>query len=405
MEKHMTRFKKITLGTLLLITVVGLSNTYSRRWVTLQGPDVEDYPHLPSRNVENTAGAVAMPEAINKNWMRDTPFTFSGKKIDQSEKLDALLADNDTTAFIVIADGKVIDERYYHGYERTSFFKCFSISKSVLSALFGIAQSEGLISASDRLDKHIKGIQDPKLAGVKLQHLLDNVSGFKYQRGFAPWKQQPRMYYSSDIRSYVMSAQFVADPGTRFEGEDLSPLLVGVALESALRRTDPKITLSDYASRRLWQPLGAQYSALWNTDNEENGLEKVESGLVARAIDFARFGQLYLDEGKALGKQIVPRDWVKASTSAPSKGVPNLFIEGFYHQLWWGSFRPGRSQDDFYANGHFGQRIYVSPDKSLVMVRMGSNAGDINWTELLGTIADGWKKPERPASYAEASKK
>jgi CubicO group peptidase (beta-lactamase class C family) len=391
----MARFKKIAIGSLVLLTVIGFSNTYFRRWVTLQGPDVEDYRSLPSRNIENTLGAVAMPQSINANWVSDTPFSYSGKKIDQSEKLDALLSANDTTAFIVVANGKVVDERYYHGYERTSFFKCFSISKSVLSALFGIAQSEGVISATDRLDKHIKGIQDPKLAGVKLEQLLDNVSGFNYQRGFLPWKQQPRMYYSADIRSYVMSAEFVAEPGTRFEGEDLSPLLVGVALESALRRTDPKITLSGYASRRLWQPLGAQYSALWNTDNDHNGLEKVESGLVGRAIDFARFGQLYLDEGKAQGKQIVPRDWVMVSTTAPAKGKPNLFIEGFYRQLWWGSFRPDRSRDDFYANGHFGQRIYVSPNKSLVIVRMGSDSGDVNWTELLANIADAWKKPER----------
>jgi CubicO group peptidase (beta-lactamase class C family) len=168
-----------------------------------------------------------------------------------------------------------------------------------LSALFGIAQSEGLILANDRLDKHVKGIKNLKLAAVKLKYLLDNISGFKYERGFAPWKQQPQMYYTADVRNYATTAEFAFEPGMHFEGEDLSPLLIGVALETALRRVDPKITLSDYASRRLWQPMGAQYSAMWNIDREDDGIEKVGSGLVARAIDFARFGQLYLDEGLA----------------------------------------------------------------------------------------------------------
>jgi CubicO group peptidase (beta-lactamase class C family) len=91
----------------------------------------------------------------------------------------------------------------------------------------------------------------------------------------------------------------------------------------------------------------------------------------------------------------------KISKSCPAiglkRGLPNAFIEGFYQNLWWGSFRAGRGQGDFYANGHFGQRIYISPDKSLVLIRMRSDANNINWTELLGSIADAWpaKDPNR----------
>jgi CubicO group peptidase (beta-lactamase class C family) len=258
--------------------------------------------------------------------------------------------------------------------------------------LFGIAMADGIISRDDRVGDHVTGLTNRQLADITLGQLLDNVSGFAYARGGLPWRQQPRMYYTTDIRSYLHQIEVAHPPGTRFEGEDLSPLLVGYALESALRKRDPKATLADFAARRLWQPMGAEYAALWNTDNKVDGLEKVESGFVARAIDLARFGQLYLDGGKAGGRQIVPADWVAQSRAVPPEGVPNRFIDtdGHYRNLWWGApRRPGQSQR-FYANGHFGQRIFVDPDKRLVIVRLGRDSGDVDWTGLLGQIADRW---------------
>ncbi|MEQ1513409.1 MAG: serine hydrolase [Lysobacteraceae bacterium] len=375
------------------LLVTGCTTTYLGRFVTMQGPDVEDYRKLPSRPVANATDATPMPQKLDAEWMRSSAFTYAGNRIDSPEKLDAVLRDNGTTGFIVVSSGKLIDERYYRGYRRDSLFKCFSISKSVLSALFGIAEAEGKIAASDRVDAHVPSIDDATLAGMRLEYPLDSISGFEYERGFMPWKQQPRMYYTTDVRNYVTEGAFAYPPGTRFVAEDLSPLLVGVALEGALKKSDPDATLSDYTSQHLWQPMGAEYPAQWVLDRAEDGIEKTESGLVARAIDFARFGPLYLDGGRANGRQIVPEAWVNASVTAPAKGSPNLFVEGFHRKLWWGNFRRGRTRDDFYANGHFGQRIYVSPDKSLVIVRMGSDSGDIDWTAFLATIADAWAPP------------
>ena len=257
--------------------------------------------------------------------------------------------------------------------------------------MFGIAQAEGIISANDSLGQHIPSISNPALASIKLKHLLDNVSGFRYERGNLPWKHQPRMYYTTDVRAYVQTAELLHVPGTRFDAEDISPLLVGFALESALRRRDASATLADYVSKKLWRPIGAQFPALWTLDRAQDGMEKVESGFVARPIDLARFGLLYLNNGALLGEQIVPAAWVQATRTSPPRGSPNLFKEGFFQNLWWGSSRAGRKQSDFYANGHFGQRIYVSPDKRLVMVRLGSESGEVNWTDWLASIADAWK--------------
>jgi hypothetical protein len=110
-------------------------------------------------------------------------------------------------------------------------------------------------------------------------------------------------------------------------------------------------------------------------------------------IDLAHFGVLYLNNGTSfdtqIGKQIIPATWIQSSNTPPTRGSQNLFKEGFFQNLWWGATRTGRMQSDFYANGHFGQRIYISPDKRLVIVRLGSESGDVNWTEWLAGVADG----------------
>ena len=383
--------RKAVVGGAALIMMLGITactDTYLGRMLSLRGVDVEDYTQLPSRTVPNAADSAPFAEARDAGWMRRA---LIGELADPAG-FDAFAEKNGTTAFIILADGKLVDERYYYGARRDSLFKSFSISKSVLSAMFGIAAADGIIKREDRLGDHIAGLSNKELADVRLGQLLDNVSGFAYARGGMPWRQQPRMYYSTDIRNYLRQTQFAHPPGTKFEGEDLSPLLVGYALESALRKRDPKATLSDFAAKRLWQPLGAEYPALWNIDHKGDGMEKVESGFVARAIDLARFGQLYLDNGVARGQQIVPADWVAQSRSVPADAMPNRFVDadGHYHNLWWGAARrPGQTQR-FYANGHFGQRIFVDPDKKLVIVRLGSSSGDVDWTALLGKIADGW---------------
>lgn len=393
----MRRFFIALVGLAAVVVLIGCTDTYLGRMIALRDVDVEDYKKLPQRVIPNAAGSPPLAVAPRPGWMSDIALRFAGKDLSSPERFDAFARANQTTAFIVIADGKVVDERYYNGYTRESLFKSFSISKSVLSALFGIAKADGIISESDKIGDHVPGIRDPRLAAVKLEHLLDNVSGFAYSRGFAPWNDQPQMYYTTDVRTFVTSVDFASEPGTRFGAEDISPLLLGVALESALKRTNKAASISAFAAERLWKPMGASFGALWNIDRAGDGIEKTESGFVARAIDLARFGQLYLDGGKANGRQIVPADWVAASITAPERGRPNLFTEGFHRKLWWGWFRAGSSQDDFYANGHFGQRIYVSPERRLVIVRMGSDAGEVDWTQALAAIAAAWPSSDAPA--------
>jgi CubicO group peptidase (beta-lactamase class C family) len=381
----------------LVLGGVAATDTYAGRLLRLWGPDVEDYRSLPTRPV-GAGAAVRVEERLDPDWMRSGRLRYRGRLISHPAALNRLLEENGTTAFLILAGGRLVDERYYGGRNRGSLFKSFSITKSILSAAFGIAAGEGLISPRDPVGRFV-GDAEGRLAALPLQHLLDNTAGFFYERGNLPWMQQPRMYYTTDARAYVprAAARFEHEPGTRYVGEDLSPLLLGIALEAEIRRRYPGMTLSDYVSSRLWRPLGAGYPALFTLDHAGDGLEKVESGFTARAIDLARFGQLYLNGGAMNGRQVVPAEWVRASTTPPARDRPNSFPHGFHRNLSWGHYRPGQVRSDFFANGHFGQRIYVSPDKELVIVRLGSESGNVDWTELLAAIAAAWAPPVQAA--------
>jgi CubicO group peptidase (beta-lactamase class C family) len=134
---------------------------------------------------------------------------------------------------------------------------------------------------------------------------------------------------------------------------------------------------------RLWQPLGAEADATWNLDSERSGFEKMESGLNATAVDYARFGQLVLHNGEWNGTRVVSKAWVRAATAVDTDTDP----ADFYQYLWWVDVeRPGR----FYALGNYGQYLYVAPDADAVIVRVGRDWGVDNhsWLATFRGIAD-----------------
>lgn len=138
------------------------------------------------------------------------------------------------------------------------------------------------------------------------------------------------------------------------------------------------MSVSDYMATRLWQPLGAERDATWSLDSERSGFEKMESGLNATAVDYARFGLLFLHDGVWSDTRIVSEEWVNAATT------PYLHSYGYY---WWvDAERPGR----FYALGKYGQYIYVAPDADTVVVRLGRDWGIDNdtWLVIFRDIAD-----------------
>jgi CubicO group peptidase (beta-lactamase class C family) len=141
-------------------------------------------------------------------------------------------------------------------------------------------------------------------------------------------------------------------------------LILGMIVEQATG-----MTLSDYASEKLWKPMGAEQPAQWSLDHKD-GTEKAYCCFYSTARDFARFGKLYLDSGMWNGMQLVPKDYVRESlTPAPVSfegSEPNC-----YGYQWWLTTEKGHAV--FYCRGLIGQYIVVIPDEKIIFVRLGKH--------------------------------
>lgn len=204
-------------------------------------------------------------------------------------------------------------EHYPNGGSRQRLNRCFSVTKSIASALVGTAVDAGLIaSVEDPVGKYLTGLRDPRVGQLTIAHLLEMRSGIRFVEGYLPWNDEPRTYYATDLRERLLEAR-VTDPLDRFfHYNDWHPQPLALILERATGKT-----VTAWLQETLWSPLGAAYPASMMVDRDDAaGVEHLESGLTATALDLAKFGQLYLQDGVWNGRRILPEGWVESSTAS-----------------------------------------------------------------------------------------
>jgi CubicO group peptidase (beta-lactamase class C family) len=315
-----------------------------------------------------------------------------GKRVDNVERF---FTRSGTTSFLVIKDDTLIYEHYFNGYQRDSIVTSFSVAKSFDSTLVGIAIDEGKIgSVGDPITKYLPELakRDPKFTHITIRDLLMMSSGLRYNED-PPYRDNDVTYHAIDLRRAALEKTAVVDaPGKRWLYNNYHPLLLGMVLE---RVTAMSVTA--YLQEKLWEPLGMEYPGSWSINGDQAGLEKMESGINARAIDFAKFGRLMLNHGQWEGKQIVSQAWVEQATQPEEKAPsyygndPFFVSQGHYYKyFWWGDKRPG-GESDFHAVGNKGQYLYVSPQKRVIVVRDGFDFGipSSRWARLFYQLADG----------------
>jgi len=383
-----------------------LGPEYVRRIILWGNSSVDDIDHFPARPIAAAASPFHFAEAPDEKRVsaafRRALEKESAATAQRGDFRD-FLARNDTTGFIIAEGDRLLFEGYFNGRRRESWQTSFSMAKSFVSTLIGIAIAEGRIKSVDQpITDFLPELDPGKFAHVTVRHLLLMSSGFAYDRSKlfglvdSPWGDDAKVYLSPYLRKLAFHVQPERPPQERFQYNNYHPLLLGLILERATG-----MSVSAYLETRIWAPLGMEFPASWSLDSEEDGLEKLESGLNARTIDFAKFGLLMLRHGAWGDKQIVARDWLDQAT-APPQGVPedyyhhDLFANdplfrgdgGFYSFMWWG-YAPEGGRRDFFAFGKYGQFIYVAPDKNLFIVRNGSSDGRVTfWPALLRRLAD-----------------
>jgi CubicO group peptidase (beta-lactamase class C family) len=377
------------LFSLLIALSIHDSPVFAWRIITMLQSDTGDINRFPNRPIE-------IGENISRLPIELLPIpdqvTYKYKGVDRTEPLQDLLIRTGTTAFVVIRDDKIIFQEYPNGkYDQPN--TSFSVAKSFCSALIGAAIQDGFIdSENDLVIKYVPEIMGRGLDDLKIHNLLRMDSGIDYISAddrifiFEPFSDDALTYYPPDLRKIALSVQASKTPiGATFRYNNFHPLLEGLIIERATG-----MPVAEYLQERIWKPMGAEFPASWSLDSEKSGFEKMESGINATAVDFARFGLLFLHNGNWNGIQILPESWVQKSTVPDSRD--NRIIKGwteiggYYGYHWWG-LKKNDGTYDFMASGHLGQHIYVSPEKNMVVVRFGSEPdSNFFWFDVIKSL-------------------
>jgi CubicO group peptidase (beta-lactamase class C family) len=315
--------------------------------------------------------------------------------------LEQSMEDSHTQALLVIKDDALVYEGYFNDTRRDSMLTSFSVAKSFVSILVGIALAEGHIGdVEDPITVYLPELaaRDERFAHVTIRDLLAMASGMEYEE-FRWWLfngDDPLTTYFTDQRELALSNTAVVAPaGEYFHYNKYHPQLLGLILE---RTTGMSVTA--YTQARLWNPLGMQFDGAWALDSDQSGFEKMEAGLNARAVDYAKLGRLILHRGRWRDTQIVPSQWVRESTSLdPATHTvayyrhgfgPEVYDDGqgYYAYMWYGRLRD-RQPADIAAVGDRGQFIYISPANDVVIVRNGLEFGIPmhEWSEAFYEVA------------------
>jgi CubicO group peptidase (beta-lactamase class C family) len=251
----------------------------------------------------------------------------------------------------------------------------------------------------DPMTKYIPELKErnPDFEKITIKNLLEMRAGLKYFTGYfpgtyihLPWHDEAIGYYHPNVRKLLLEKVDIArEPGKTYEYCNYNSSYLGLIIERATGKT-----VSEYLEEKLWSKI-MEYDALFSIDSKKSGFEYMPSRLMARAIDYARFGRLFLKEGNWDGNQIISKDWVVNSThentSIPREIYPDWYGEGckqiYYGYQWWGH-TDCDSTFQFFANGNLGQAIYVIPDKEIIIVHCGNSLEHYNESDL-------WKVAEQ----------
>ena len=379
-------------GALLLVLLLAVAAAcvvyppeYVRRVLVWQDSDVDDQFRFARRDLRAVPGATELPQDLQPERVRAA---FAALR--PGEALDDWLARQGTQGFVVLQRGRVIYEAYFGGHVRDTTATSFSVAKSFASALVYAAVEDGLItSLDDPITRHLPELRerDPRFERITLRHLLAMRSGIRYREASFLHGDDAKTYYDPDLRRLALEeARIERGPDEAWLYNNYHPLLIGLVLERATG-----VPVARWLETRLWQPAGMAGDASWSLDSERGGFEKLESGLNARTLDFARFGQLFLDGGVATnGRRVLSEASVRAATSP--EGATDLAARSpghYYKHLWWGQ-RRADGRHDFTAVGNHGQFVHVSPAHGIVIARNGRRYGvpPGEWLDLFGQLAD-----------------
>ena len=357
-------FIRLGLGLLALLVLLALAiqlTGHGYFWKALSATYLQGHSTAHIDDANNFAQrkiATAQPLA----WEKDAAFN----KTPLNSATLSYLQQYKSAAFLVAKDGKLLHETYFSPYTESSRTNSFSVAKTITTMQVGLAVQQGLIPSFDTPITQFL----PEFAGnargakATISQLSAMKAGHDWTENYKlPFNVTTDLYFGKNAEKLVLNQDFEREPGTAYEYSSGSTQLLGVVLKRAIQKKNPQSNVSEHLSQSLWQPLGMEKDAIYTLDRagEDGGMERTYCCIFATARDFAKLGQLLLQDGQWGGKQLLEKAFVERMRK------PDL--QPYYgHSLWmdWTYKHP------FYSlQGHQGQYVIVVPSLQLVVVRVG----------------------------------
>jgi CubicO group peptidase (beta-lactamase class C family) len=289
------------------------------------------------------------------------PFSLSYTANGKTYTLDQYLKQADVTGFLVLKDDQIVFEKYLHDSTPADRFLSMSISKSVVSVLFGVAMEEGKIhSVDDPIVQYLPFLKDSAYKEATLKNVLQMASGIQFNEDYLDPKADVHRLVFDIIRggeafkALAVAVEQERKPGTAFHYQSINTQMLGLVLE--------KVTgtrLNQYAEEKLWKKIGTESDAFFY--QSKNQPEICAFGCFNATLrDYGRFGLMAMRYGELGATRVVSEAWMRESTTAPS------FNPGYGYQWWLFANSPDHA---FRANGIYGQTIYVNPAKHVVIAQ------------------------------------
>lgn len=289
------------------------------------------------------------------------------------------IAARNVTALVILKDGQIVHESYHQGTGPEDLRISWSVAKSFLSALFGIVLAEGKIaSLDDPVTKYVPELVGSAYDGATVRHILTMSSGVAFNEDYLDfWSDINRMGrvlalgQSMDGFAARLKAR-EAEPGSAWKYVSIDTHVLGMIIRGATGEDIPELM-----ERHILAPLGVEVAPYYLTDGY--GVSFVLGGLNMTTRDYARFGQMIAQGGMWQGQQIVPRDWVEASTMALAPGGAG------YGYQWW--IADGAGPGEVNAQGIYGQYIWIDRARNIVIAVNAADRGFEDAGVATGNIA------------------
>jgi CubicO group peptidase (beta-lactamase class C family) len=323
---------------------------------------LDQVPGIRVRRVAPSATPVALPRMANP-----PPIAYRYRNL--SYTLAEYLERQRTTGLLVLHKGQVVAEHYRYGRKEDARFLSFSMSKSVVSLLVGIAHGQGAIaSLDDPAERYATELRGTPYGATSVRHLLRMSSGLTFQErydGADDVARMSRAFTTSPLGTVEVLRTITerhSAAGERFRYASAETDVLGRVLKGATGKT-----IADLTSQWLWQPMGAEHEAYWRIGRDQQ--EGASGQFNASLRDWARLGLLLANDGRAGDRQVVPREYLLDATDParqppafqPRTATPNF---GYGYQIW---LLPQKERT-FVLQGVHGQTMYVQPASGIVLV-------------------------------------